>query len=99
MEFVVHIGQVILDRFIAQAHGSGNFLIGLSIRHQLQHALFLRRERVRFCRGLYTVPGSEDGQRLCGDLWVKEGLPGTDGPKGFNENGGSGVFQDIALSA
>ncbi len=46
VQFGVHVGQVILDRFVAEAEFCRDFLIGFSLRNKRKQALFLRRQQM-----------------------------------------------------
>jgi len=42
MQFLEHVGEIVLDRLIAESHRGRNFLVGETFRHQRQDAFFLR---------------------------------------------------------
>src|ERR1043165_3762556 len=99
MEFLKHVGEVILDCLIAELKRVRNLLIGQSFSYQRQHSLFLRRKRWSLHRAGLLWPDFGPIQCSMGEGRIENRVPLEDGAYRLDQQVGVDIFEDISMCA
>ena len=99
MQFLEHVGEVILDCLVAELQRGRNFLVGQTFRHQSQHALFLRRKGLSPHRAGLSRPDFDPIQRPMGEGRIENRLTVGNGTNRSDQQAGVDILEDVSLCA
>src|SRR5437867_630659 len=93
LELLVYVAEIILDGLIAQAKGSGDFLVGFPVGHQGQDPLLLGSDRLGMTLGGLGRGGSHPCQERLSDGRVENGPSSCDGLNRMDQGLASDLFE------